>query len=270
MQGHRYINLKGCPLFAPSHPRKMQLSVDFLPPAVFEEILSYLPLTSLIRGRGVSHHWRREITRAKLPLGRRDLLDLYDDVISSEWFHRTRSLVLYQNFRPFNRESFIFSIRLDLPKYHKASGLLYTDNVQSSDPWIPTVFETWVLEWPRRAVFPDMWPGLEVQFHNPDEKTWMLTIIGARFESGALLFLPAMQITADDPNGVDCFLLSNKSEGLQGSVAVAHPRRDKTDVTRVRSIVAMDWIYYLSLHAAKCSVKYTDRWYQKEILDGNA
>ena len=96
-----------------------------------------LVLKSLIAARGVCRLWRTSIDSAQISPTRRKLLDLYLKLIESPAFHATRDCIL-PHLTSFDREEFI----AELPET------------------TPEEFRTWILEWPARAVFMWVWPGL--------------------------------------------------------------------------------------------------------------
>ncbi|KAF5381265.1 hypothetical protein D9615_008417 [Tricholomella constricta] len=104
------------------------------------QLLSLLPLKSLIAARGVDCKWRQLIDAADILPLRRKLLDLYLSIINSPWFPQTRPWVL-ENLQPFDREAYISTL---LMQYNR----------------LPEAFMLWLLEWPALAVIGGIWPGL--------------------------------------------------------------------------------------------------------------
>ena len=94
-------------------------------------------MKSLIAARGVCLLWRTSVASANLHPTRRKLLDLYLRVMRSRAFLATRRHIL-PHLVPFDRQEFL----ADLPAT------------------TPEEFQTWILEWPARAIFEWIWPGL--------------------------------------------------------------------------------------------------------------
>lgn len=106
------------------------------------ELFTLLPLKSVISARGVNQNWRRLIPLANIHPIRRELLDLYDTIITTTEFLDSREGI-QDNLRPFDREAYISSLEQ-----------------QQNSIMLPEEFRIWVLEWPARAVFRYLWPGL--------------------------------------------------------------------------------------------------------------
>ncbi|EKM56192.1 uncharacterized protein PHACADRAFT_257272 [Phanerochaete carnosa HHB-10118-sp] len=100
-------------------------------------IVSYFPLTTLIRARGVCKLWRSVIPGSHIPTYRRSLVKLYLRLIDSPIFLPTRKQILDQRCY-WSRETYLSQ----LPKE------------------LPDDFRCWVLEWPERAILGLVWPGL--------------------------------------------------------------------------------------------------------------
>ncbi|GJE88228.1 F-box protein [Phanerochaete sordida] len=100
-------------------------------------IVSYFPLPTLIRARGVCRLWRSVIPGSHLPAFRRGLLELYLRLLASPVFAPTRKAVLAQRCY-WSRAAYL----AQLP------------------PALPADFRAWVTEWPERALLGLVWPGL--------------------------------------------------------------------------------------------------------------
>lgn len=100
-------------------------------------IVSYFPLKSLIRARGVCRLWRSIIPGSHIPAFRRGLLELYLRLIASPVFLPSRKQILAQRCY-WSRDAYL----AQLP-----AG-------------VPDDFRCWVLEWPERALLGLVWPGL--------------------------------------------------------------------------------------------------------------
>ena len=111
---------------------------DF-PPEIFLQIVGELVLPALIAARGVCRRWRDILHPdcRDIPLTRRRLLRLYFKLLQSSSFMASRSDIL-PRLRSFDREAFVASLPESTPEE----------------------FHTWILEWPARAVFGWVWPGL--------------------------------------------------------------------------------------------------------------
>jgi hypothetical protein len=104
------------------------------------QLLSLLPLKSLIAAQGVDRKWRQLVDAADILPLRRKLLGLYLSIVNSPWFLQTRPWVL-ENLQPFDREAYISTL---LMQYNR----------------LPEAFMLWLLEWPALAVIGGIWPGL--------------------------------------------------------------------------------------------------------------
>ncbi|EKG18921.1 F-box domain cyclin-like protein [Macrophomina phaseolina MS6] len=128
-----------------------------IPVELGHEIAALLDLQSLIKLRGVSRHWRDivndcELRERILHPDRRALLQLYDDVIETPGFLKSRPEVLSR------------IVHFDRDKY--IGGL-------PCHP-VPSAFEMWIREWPSKAVIGSTWPG----FPDPEKeerKHWWRT-----------------------------------------------------------------------------------------------
>ena len=119
-----------------------------VPDEVLLLILSYFPLPSLIRARGVCKLWRSVVPGSHIPAFRRGLMQLYLRLLDSPAFLPTRKPILSQRC-PWNREAYLTQLSKELP-----------DD-----------FRCWVLEWPERAILGLVWPGLRHSrnmFSEPD------------------------------------------------------------------------------------------------------
>lgn len=132
------------------HPRPLYLPLSAcsasamhhfieLPDEVMLHIQSYLPLTTLVRCRGVCRLWRWLIPGSHIPTHRRRLLELYLRAVDSPAFAASRKPLL-QHVYPFDREHF-------LARLHGG---------------VPEDFRTWILEWPGSAVIGSLWPGIRL------------------------------------------------------------------------------------------------------------
>ena len=114
--------------------------IDDLAPELFIAIVEHLVLKSLISARGVCRRWRNIVSpdSSTIPITRRRLLRLYLRVIKMPFFIQTRSRII-PSLVPFARESGV---------------ALLSESISQE-------YKTWILEWPARAVFLWMWPGLQ-------------------------------------------------------------------------------------------------------------
>ncbi|KAJ8482464.1 hypothetical protein ONZ45_g14944 [Pleurotus djamor] len=104
--------------------------------AIFREF----HLTTLISANGVCREWRNLLPLADIHPIRRALLELYKHIVHETWFLDGRQWVL-ENLRPFDRHA-------------------YVDALLTQHDYLPEQFRIWVLEWPARAAFGGIWPGL--------------------------------------------------------------------------------------------------------------
>ncbi|KAJ8518961.1 hypothetical protein ONZ45_g4048 [Pleurotus djamor] len=97
-------------------------------------------LTTIIIASGVCRKWRSLALVADIHPIRRSLLGIYQQIIKETWFLQSRPWVL-NNLKPFNRMEYV-------------TALLAQHN------YLPEAFRIWVLEWPAKAAFGGIWPGL--------------------------------------------------------------------------------------------------------------
>ncbi|KAL0954135.1 hypothetical protein HGRIS_005275 [Hohenbuehelia grisea] len=120
------------------HPTNVNL--PDLPQDILYDLLPYLPLQSLIAARGVCRTWHHAAELADIHPIRRELLNIYLDLIDRPWFLDSRKWPL-ENLRDFDRQA-------------------YLDTLLAQYNWLPEDFSMWILEWPARATFGWVWPGL--------------------------------------------------------------------------------------------------------------
>jgi hypothetical protein len=118
----------------------MPADINHFPNELLLRIFSYLTLKSLITSYGVCQHWRQLVPTSPILPTRHALFRLYLDVISSPDFLRTRPWTLAK-LQPFDRDA-------------------YVTKLLEQHEYLPEAFHLWVLEWPARAVFGCLWPGL--------------------------------------------------------------------------------------------------------------
>jgi hypothetical protein len=126
----------------------MSLISDF-PNELWLDLFSFLPLKSLISARGVNRNWRHLVPLANLHPVRRELLVIYDSIITTPDFLDTRQMIR-DNLHHFDREAYVSSLE------------------EKNDVRLPEEFRMWVLEWPARAVFQYLWPGLDDGWNNTE------------------------------------------------------------------------------------------------------
>ncbi|KZP07499.1 hypothetical protein FIBSPDRAFT_875427 [Athelia psychrophila] len=108
------------------------------------EIVTWLPLKSLIAARGLDHRWRHLTSLASILRARRLLLDLYLQAIANAQVVDTIESIR-PHLRPFDRPSYVALLE------HKNGGVA-----------LPEEFRVWLLEWPS-AVIGWAWPGLDIR-----------------------------------------------------------------------------------------------------------
>ena len=118
----------------------MIATYDDLPNELLFLILQHLPLVPLILSRSLNIRWNQLTNAARLPFGRRPLLDLYLDAVNSPGFLQTRNDIL-PYLAPFDREMYLEGIENP-----------YTES-------LPVEFRTWILEWPEKAIIGRVWPS---------------------------------------------------------------------------------------------------------------
>ncbi|KAK8246741.1 hypothetical protein HDK90DRAFT_472609 [Phyllosticta capitalensis] len=144
------------------------MSAQALPVRVQLQILSHLPLTSLIKMHCVSRHWRdlidsqMESRKSPISSSRRALLQIYLEAVHQPFFLPSRRHIL-PHVRPFDREAYV-------------AALVQSFNSNMNDcptARLPDDFLTWILEWPSSAVIGMLWPGIDNDFGSvpPSPKT---------------------------------------------------------------------------------------------------
>ncbi|KAJ8514736.1 hypothetical protein ONZ45_g7763 [Pleurotus djamor] len=111
-----------------------------LPTELLFRIFTYFPLATLLIARGVSQQWRSVLNSAAIHPIRRELMDIYLTCIRESWFLDSRSWTV-DNLSTFDRQAY-------------ARALL------GHYPYLPESFLIWLLEWPAKAAFAWVWPGL--------------------------------------------------------------------------------------------------------------
>jgi len=113
-----------------------------LPDEVHFAIQSHMTLPTLLTARAVCRFWHSLIPGAHIPSARLSLLRLYLQAVHSPAFQVTRKHVV-SRLQSFDRE--------------RALRMVAKDGTGDD---IPEEFKLWILEWPERAAFPGVWPGL--------------------------------------------------------------------------------------------------------------
>ncbi|RYE11997.1 MAG: F-box protein [Rickettsiales bacterium] len=130
-------------------------------------IFPYLDLTSLIKARTVCKEWRN-VDLANINSIRKLLLDLYLSIIDKKWFIKTRQDT-YTKLISFDREKHLSTLKnLDkLRKYNEKDMWfqLRQKNFANLLVTVPLDYEMWVMEWPEKAVYGLLWPGLNPCFY---------------------------------------------------------------------------------------------------------
>ncbi|KAJ8488526.1 hypothetical protein ONZ45_g13930 [Pleurotus djamor] len=120
--------------------------INFLPIELVLYIFRDLYLGSIIASSGVCKQWRSLLLIADIHPSRRVFLDIYLHIIDEPWFLDSRPWVL-QNLTKFDRQA-------------------YVDALLQQHDYLPEEFTIWLLEWPAKAVFGGMWPGLPTHIHD--------------------------------------------------------------------------------------------------------
>ena len=129
-------------------------AVSEMPNELLVSIFSHLPLTDLIRCRGVCWLWRDLINNPLCPSitpARRSLLRLYTEALASPTLTSEYNNYLRTRIRPFDREACVNELM-------RRCSCLPTDFPHTI---LPDEFVTWILEWPARVLIGGMWPGLQ-------------------------------------------------------------------------------------------------------------
>ncbi|KAJ8462793.1 hypothetical protein ONZ45_g17810 [Pleurotus djamor] len=118
----------------------MPITLTTIPNEVLLAIFGEFHLPTLIHGRAVCRKWRDLLPLADIQPIRRALLDLFNEIIEEPWFLDGRPWVL-ENLSSFDREA-------------------YVDALLAQHNYLPVEFRIWILEWPAKAAFAGIWPGL--------------------------------------------------------------------------------------------------------------
>jgi hypothetical protein len=121
-------------------------------PEVLLAIFEFFPLKSLLAAKGVNKQWRILSRLCDMTKARRVLYDLYHTAIISPTFLESRSFVL-SCLVPFDRKAYVAAL-------------------ENKGHILPDDFRCWLLEWPAKAVFGWVWPGLDPQFDMSQQYVW--------------------------------------------------------------------------------------------------
>jgi hypothetical protein len=120
------------------------LTINEISPEIVSEIVSHLPLTSLVRALGVSRRWRATPLLPPIHPIRQSLYNLFLEALCSPGLAKAQHWIDL-HLTSFDREHYVACLR------------------QQYD-CIPPEFEMWILEWPARAAIGFVWPGLPKYF----------------------------------------------------------------------------------------------------------
>jgi len=118
------------------------------------QTFSRLVLKSIIKARGVCQLWRCTILEADTHPTRQQLLRLYNELLDTEPFIRSRPHFLDTTL-PFNRQEYLDSLLSQMV----ATGI---------PPIFPAAFEIFIIEWPAAAAFDSIWPGIPFEWKKKD------------------------------------------------------------------------------------------------------
>ncbi|KAJ8487213.1 hypothetical protein ONZ45_g14419 [Pleurotus djamor] len=114
--------------------------ITTLPNELLLAIFGEFHLTTIVLASGVCRKWRDLLLVANIHPTRRALLNVFKKLIKEPWFLESRPWVL-GNLSPFNRRA-------------------YVDALLEQHDYLPEEFKIWILEWPEKAAFGGIWPGL--------------------------------------------------------------------------------------------------------------
>ncbi|KAF9040060.1 hypothetical protein BJ165DRAFT_350511 [Panaeolus papilionaceus] len=122
--------------------------LDILAPELLHEVISFLPLPSLLVIRSVCTTFRDIVLfSTRISHSRASLLKLFIRIVNSPAFLQTRPWTI-ANLTRFDRTAYIDHLESRTCSHHR-------DRIT-----LPPEFKTWVLEWPGQASFGSAWPGL--------------------------------------------------------------------------------------------------------------
>ncbi|KAL1635228.1 hypothetical protein SLS58_010349 [Diplodia intermedia] len=116
--------------------------LDELPTELRLSIVELCDLKGLIKVRSLSKSWRALVMQSphvRINPTRRKLLDLYDFCLKSKSFRASRETVI-PLLKPLDRSHYLERL---------------------SDKPLPEAFDMWIREWPAKAAFGYLWPGLD-------------------------------------------------------------------------------------------------------------
>ena len=137
-----------------SHSIFSMALISDLPAELLLQIFSRLVLKSIINARCVCQLWRSTMLEADIHPTRRHLLRLYNELLDTELFIRSRSHFL-ENMLSFNRQDYLDRLLSQMV----ATGI---------PPVLPVTFEIFILEWPAAAAFDSIWPGIPYEWTKKD------------------------------------------------------------------------------------------------------
>ena len=160
-------------------------------------IFPLLPLDTLIATRGVSRRWRALVPAASLCPLRRRYLEFFQKLVHSPAFGAAATRVR-PHLRKFDREDYLAAL------------------ADTGSAAVPEEFALWVREWPERAVYGWMWPGLDLEGTTESGRSGKAN---ARRED-ALQWMPgswSVPVSVNPPY-VKCVTFSGGTSPLDGTI----------------------------------------------------
>ncbi|KAJ8507351.1 hypothetical protein ONZ45_g10277 [Pleurotus djamor] len=237
-----------------------------MPPRLPTELVLYLytffHVGTLLLARGVSHQWRSLLTQANVHPIRRELIDIYVLCVHKSWFLDSRPWTV-GNLSLFDRQAYINAL---LNHY----------------PYLPEPFQIWILEWPAKAAFACVWPGLpqlpsdEMGPFFRDRKGWNMLdssnpavwtlkyIDEETYEEGTMPeLLPAIPLF-HYPGAYAIWLVLDPREAFRGRVVYTVEEDTLSSALERNSdgLIFSDWIAYLRWEIAR--LKAARAWSDKQ------
>jgi hypothetical protein len=124
---------------------------DFAPELLLH-IFQFLPLKSLLAAKAVNRKWNALVPTCRMTPERGELYKLYHTAITSPKFLDSRQCVL-STIHEFDREAYVAML-----EGQDGGGTIGRDRT------LPAEFRCYILEWPQKAVFGHIWPGMDNDF----------------------------------------------------------------------------------------------------------
>jgi F-box-like len=134
--------------------------VASFPPELLLHIFQFFPLKSLLAAKAVNRKWNALAPICSMTPERRELYTFYHMIIILPKFLDSRPYVL-STMRKFDREAYVAML-----EGQDGGGAVGRDRT------LPAEFRCYILEWPEKAVFGHLWPGMDNVFTSTPTRTY--------------------------------------------------------------------------------------------------